>query len=546
MLSNKILQTHGYRRTHKKAGEESSEELEKINIFNVHKNPSTGQINVGNFLTAMERTGFCRTDPRLSNLMTSLKTLHAQVGEEGTLPENINLDFKTFSKLIDENLVIITQVLNKKLVIPEFPEFTSLLKEMFDSCKKNNHGQVASYIPQLARYSPDEWALSICTVDGQRFSIGDTNTNFTLQSCSKPFTYAICLNELGPDVVHRFVSHEPSGRNFNEICLDSSLKPHNPMLNSGAIMTIALALELLEPKMKIAEKFDYLLNYIKRIAGGEYVGFNNSVFLSERESADRNFAMAYYMRENKCFPPNTDLHRVMDLYFQSCSMEVTADTLSVMGSTLANGGICPITGVKVLTADCVRNVLSLMFSCGMYNYSGEFAFKVGLPAKSGVSGALIVVIPNVMGIGMWSPPLDDKGNTVRGLQFSEELVDKFNFHRFDNLRHSEKKLDPRRSTYEKKGLSVVSVLFAAKSGDVTALQRMFMQGIDLNDSDYDGRTALHVCSAEGHIDCVKFLIEIAQVNMKPLDRWGFTPVQEAARFNHEDVYNYLNPLCEPS
>lgn len=154
----------------------------------------------------------------------------------------------------------------------------------------------------------------------------------------------------------------------------------------------------------------------------------------------------------------------------------------------------------------------------MYNYSGEFAFTVGLPAKSGVSGALLLVIPNVMAIGMWSPPLDEKGNSVRGLQFCELLVDKFNFHRFDNLLHSERKSDPRRSLYEKKGSNVVSLLFAAQKGDTTAIKRMFLQGQDMNEADYDGRTALHVCAAEGHLECAKFLVNVAKVDTQSADR----------------------------
>ena len=136
---------------------------------------------------------------------------------------------------------------------------------------------------------------------------------------SKSFqTYGICLNELGEQTVHRYVGHEPSGRNFNEICLDSNNKPHNPMLNAGAIMCSALCSTLIEPKMKSSEKFDYVLNYMRKIAGGQFMGFNNAVFLSERETADRNYAMAYYMKENRCFPPKTRLSNIMDLYFQTC------------------------------------------------------------------------------------------------------------------------------------------------------------------------------------------------------------------------------------
>ena len=142
-----------------------------------------------------------------------------------------------------------------------------------------------------------------------------------------------------------------------------------------------------------------------------------------------------------------------------------------------------------------------------------------MPAKSGVSGALILVIPNVMGIGLWSPPLDEKGNSVRGIQFCDLLVDKFNFHRFDNLLHSEKKSDPRRNIYEQKGSNVVSLLFAAQCGDTTALKRMYLKGQDLNECDYDGRTALHVSAAEGHIECVNFLVNVANVKTDVEDRY---------------------------
>lgn len=311
------------------------------------------------------------------------------------------------------------------------------------------------------------------------------------------------------------------------------------MINAGAILICSLLKSLIKPEMTLAEKFDYTLSMLQRMSGGESFGFNNAVFLSEREAADRNYALGFYMRENKCFPEKTNLRECMDFYFQCCSMETNSDTMSIVAATLANGGICPISEEKVFRPEVVRDVLSLMHSCGMYDYSGQFAFKVGLPAKSGVCGGMLVVIPNVMGIFTWSPPLDPLGNSCRGVQFCEELVHNFNFHRYDNLKHATNKKDPRRHRYETKGLSIVNLLFSAASGDVTALRRHKLSGMDITLSDYDGRTALHLAAAEGHLDCVVFLLEQCKVPFDPKDRWGNRPIDEAETFSHQDVVDYL-------
>lgn len=229
----------------------------------------------------------------------------------------------------------------------------------------------------------------------------------------------------------------------------------------------------------------------------------------------------------------------LDFYFQLCSIEVTCESGSVMAATLANGGICPITGERVLSAEAVRNTLSLMHSCGMYDFSGQFAFHVGLPAKSGVSGGILLVVPNVMGIMCWSPPLDKLGNSVRGIQFCTDLVQLFNFHNYDNLRHFAKKLDPRREGGDQRVKSVINLLFAAYTGDVSALRRFALSSMDMEQRDYDSRTALHVAAAEGHAEVVRFLLEACKVNPVPKDRWGNTPMDEAIHFGHHDVVTIL-------
>ncbi|XP_075686055.1 glutaminase kidney isoform, mitochondrial isoform X2 [Rhinoderma darwinii] len=392
------------------------------------------KIPVHKFITALKSTGLRTSDPRLKECMDMLR-LSLQTSSDGVM-----LDKELFKKCVQSNIVLLTQAFRRKFVIPDFMSFTSHIDELFESAKKLSGGKVADYIPQLAKFSPDLWGVSLCTVDGQRHSTGDTKVPFCLQSCVKPLKYAISVNDLSTDYVHRYVGKEPSGLRFNKLFLDEDDKPHNPMVNAGAIVITSL----IKQGASNAEKFDYVMQFLNKMAGNEYVGFSNATFQSERESGDRNFAIGYYLKEKKCFPEHTDMVGTLDFYFQLCSIEVTCESASVMAATLANGGFCPITGERVLSPEAVRNTLSLMHSCGMYDFSGQFAFHVGLPAKSGVSGGILLVVPNVMGIMCWSPPLDKLGNSVRGIQFCQDLVSLCNFHNYDNLRHFAKKLDPRR------------------------------------------------------------------------------------------------------
>ncbi|XP_028446447.1 glutaminase kidney isoform, mitochondrial isoform X3 [Perca flavescens] len=386
------------------------------------------------FLTALKATGLRTGDPRLKECMDTLKeTLR-------NTTDGVTLDRHLFKKCVQSNIVLLTQAFRKKFVIPDFQSFTSHIDELYESAKKLTGGQVADYIPQLAKFSPDLWAVSLCTVDGQRHTVGDTKVPFCLQSCVKPLKYAVAVHDHSTEYVHSFIGMEPSGLRFNKLFLSDDDKPHNPMVNAGAIVCTSL----IKQGASNAERFDYVMNFLKKMAGNEYVGFSNATFQSERESGDRNFAIGYYLKEKKCFPEGTDMTSVLDFYFQLCSIEVTCESASVMAATLANGGICPITGERVLNPEAVRNTLSLMHSCGMYDFSGQFAFHVGLPAKSGVAGGILLVVPNVMGIMCWSPPLDKLGNSVRGIQFCTDLVERFNFHNYDNLRHFAKKHDPRR------------------------------------------------------------------------------------------------------
>ncbi|XP_058487598.1 glutaminase 2b isoform X1 [Solea solea] len=488
------------------------------------------QVPISFFTSALRRTGLHPSDPRLKGCMEKLRrAVRESAGE-------VMMDRDLFHRCVCGNIVLLIQAFRKRFVIPEFDAFAKKINEIYKRGQNQNEGKVAQYIPQLAKFSPDLWGVSLCTVDGQRHSVGDTKQPFCLQSCVKPLQYAIAVHESGTESVHQYVGMEPSGLKFNVLSLDDEDKPHNPMVNAGAIVISSL----IKPHSNKAEKFDYVMEFVKNMAGQEYVGFSNATFQSEKETGDRNFAIGYYMKEKKCFPPSVDMIDALDFYFQLCSIEVTCESGSIMAATLANGGICPITGQRVLSAEAVRNTLSLMHSCGMYDFSGQMAFHVGLPAKSGVSGAILLVIPNVMGVMCWSPPLDRVGNSVRGINFCQELVSLFNFHNYDNLRHFVKKQDPRRQEGDDRNKSVFSLMFAAYSGDVSALRRFALSSMDMGLKDYDSRTALHIAAAEGHIDVVKFLTETCQVDPFVKDRWGNLPVYDAMQFGHSEVVEVLN------
>ena len=307
-------------------------------------------------------------------------------------------------------------------------DLLNTLEAIYQTVRPITAGKVASYIPQLAKANPAHWGVAVCLADGSRAAWGDAEQAFCLQSVCKPVNYCLALAAHGEAAVHRHVGFEPSGQVFNALTLNAAGLPHNPLINAGGIMCCSL----IAPERPLHERFELITESWRQLSGGCAPGFDNAVYQSERQSADRNRALAYFMREQGAFAPGTDLEATLELYFQSCSLTLSASELAVAAASLAMGGICPLEpGPPLWDQRSLRNCLTVMATCGMYNFSGEFAFRIGLPAKSGVSGALMVVVPGLMGLAMWSPPLDEFGNSVRGLAFCRELVERIPLHAYD-------------------------------------------------------------------------------------------------------------------
>jgi len=407
----------------------------------------------------------------------------------------------------------------------------NIIQKIYDNIKNENGGKVADYIPELACIDPKLFGVSVCDINGNIHNFGNYEKHFCLQSCSKPLSYCKAYDELGKNELHKHVGYEPSGQSFNAFILNKNGLPHNPMINSGAIMVASQIGKKLEP----GKRFNILKECYSQLAGNMHVGFDNSVFLSEQHHADRNISLAYYMRENGAFNEQLSPYEMsenLNLYFQQCSSTITCEMGSIISATLANGGVCPTTKERVLSENSVKDCLTLMYGCGMYDYSGEFAFEIGLPAKSGVSGCILLVVPNMMGICIWSPPLDEQGNSFKGIEFCKQLNKELDLHIFHNI------ISNKINLIDSINIRFLQLCCDGKLEEINEV----IEKIDVNFCDYDKRTPLHLASSEGHIEIVKSLLQHGAKIKK--DRWGNTPINEIEKKEGEN-YNKIRNLLVP-
>eukprot|EP00008_Paramoeba_atlantica_P014749 CAMPEP_0201475796 /NCGR_PEP_ID=MMETSP0151_2-20130828/1157_1 /ASSEMBLY_ACC=CAM_ASM_000257 /TAXON_ID=200890 /ORGANISM="Paramoeba atlantica, Strain 621/1 / CCAP 1560/9" /LENGTH=511 /DNA_ID=CAMNT_0047855991 /DNA_START=92 /DNA_END=1627 /DNA_ORIENTATION=- len=452
---------------------------------------------------------------------TMVKNAMKFLDPKGT--KKVSLD--EFLKLKEMPNDTIERALRNDLIIKDFAAFSKGLGDIATETEKNSTGQNASYIPQLAEVDPEQFAVSLLTIDGQYWSVGETDATYTVQSTSKPISYCIVRELVGQEKVTKHVGQEPSGLAFNAFALDKFSRPHNPMINLGAIM----ACSLLKPLEEQAARFDYVTKIWSELAGSR-VSFDNATYLSEFEHADRNYSLAYMAKDAGAFDSDvkshSDITKQLQFYFMCCSVLVNTEQAAIIAATLANGGTNPLTGKKIFSSETVRDCLSLMFSCGMYDYSGQFAFHIGLPAKSGVSGVVFLVVPDVFGIAVWSPRLDSFGNSVRGVEFCTRLTEKYPFHMFDSVVESQKPNPLRHTTKDTNAIDSYEMIFSSASGDLSKVIALVNRKVSVNCSDYDGRTPLHLAVAESRVNVVEFLLKHG-ANKNAKDRWGKTPLDEA-------------------
>lgn len=301
----------------------------------------------------------------------------------------------------------------------EFP-VTKFLAQCHEEFIADFDGATADYIPELTKADPSHFGIALATLDGHVHEVGDTRIEFTVQSISKALVFGLALEFVGHELVSETIGVEASGEAFNSIRLQSDNRPFNPMVNAGAIACTGLIYQK-DPD----GAFERIRQMLSDFAGRE-LSVDESVYNSESETGDRNRAIAWLLRNNNVLHGSVD--GILDTYFRQCAILVSARDLAVMGATLASNGVNPITKKRVISPSTTVKTLSIMVNAGMYDFSGNWTYRVGLPAKSGVAGGIVAILPSQVGLGTFSPLLDDLGNSVRGIKFCERISSHFGLH----------------------------------------------------------------------------------------------------------------------
>ncbi|KAM9470334.1 glutaminase liver isoform, mitochondrial [Clarias gariepinus] len=489
------------------------------------------RVSTNNFFEILWCAGILRTDPRIKDCYALMKKLQDADGA---------VDRNTFQRCVTGFVSFILKAVQGRFVIPDFCMFAEETQKLFIKCK-----QLSSVEKEDGSKPIVKWGISICTVDGQRLSLGEWNEPCVLGEIAWPIVYGLAVDQLGADQVHRHVGVEEYAKYESPFTLSKEGVPHTPLSETGAIICASLLLQLTSRQVtEEEEKYESVLNIVRRLCNKEHANLNCTSYQSLRKDVIRLHALSFYLQEKKCFPGATDINATLDLLLQCLSTEVTCESGAALAATLANGGLCPMSGDQVLSTSAVRSTLSIMQVAGMNDYSRIFHFKTSLPAKSSSSGVVLVVVPGVLGMTCWSPELDAYGNSWRAVHFCEELVSVFQLHSFDIRTPFKQVLSYRQWKVESEGYQIMNILLAAYRGDLNSLRRYFLSGADVNAVDYDGRSALHVAASEGRLEVIKFLMDSTGANCTLKDRWGNTALQEAIRCNQGPAVQLLTKYSD--
>ncbi|MBV9401798.1 MAG: glutaminase A [Bryobacterales bacterium] len=314
--------------------------------------------------------------------------------------------------------------LQRSPVAPRIELVKAIVNEAYDKFKNEKGGKNADYIPVLAKVPSNLFGIAVATTDNHAYSVGDAAYSFSIQSMSKVFSLALAMEELGADTVFQKIGSEATGRPFNSVNAVVDMPTHtgNPMVNAGAIATVSLI-----PANTPDEKWSKILDFYAK-AAGEKLTLLNDVYQSEAATNQGNQALAaLLLKYNRIY---ADPSQSVDVYTKQCSVGVNAKQLAIMGATLANNGINPATGQRVIKAENVPHILSAMMTAGLYDSSGAWSWNVGLPAKSGVGGGIIAVVPGKGAIAVFAPPLDEQGNSLKAQKVIGYVAQKLDYDLF--------------------------------------------------------------------------------------------------------------------
>ena len=306
-------------------------------------------------------------------------------------------------------------------VAPRKEQVQAIVQEAYDKFKGDTRGKNADYIPELAKVDSKLFGIAIVTTDNQSIAVGDTKTPFSIQSIAKVFSLALAMQEHGADKVFEKIGSEPTGRAFNSPVAVVDMPTHtaNPLVNAGAIATVSLV-----TGATAQEKWNKILNFYGQVAG-EKLALIDAVYKSEAATNTGNKALSYLLAKyDRIY---ADPFQSVDVYTKECSVGVTAVQLARMGATLANNGKNPATAQQVIKRENVPEILSAMMMAGLYDGSGGWSWHVGLPAKSGVGGGIVAIVPGKGAIAVFAPPLDEAGNSVKAQEVIQYVANKLDY-----------------------------------------------------------------------------------------------------------------------